>query len=102
MKMQFKKLFFIFLAVLTLAILVTTSSIFPVKAQFPPNVQRLINEGKISQCEWYGTAPFCKGRCPREEGWIRFATSSTGGGRKCRTGSKALCCKQVIPIQPIR
>ncbi|AFZ22417.1 hypothetical protein Cylst_0034 [Cylindrospermum stagnale PCC 7417] len=95
--MQSKKLFVILLLITSFVILIISSSIPPVNAQIPPDVQRLIDQGKIEQCEWRGTAPFCKGKCPREKGWVRFATSSTGGGKKCRTGSKALCCKLVQP-----
>jgi hypothetical protein len=37
-------------------------------------------------CEWFGTAPFCAGRCPA--GWTLKGRSGAG----CATGSKVRCC----------
>jgi hypothetical protein len=38
---------------------------------------------------WYGTAPFCNGRCPSGESQIE--ASQCGNGACCWTGHKVLC-----------
>jgi len=43
--------------------------------------------------KWYGTAPFCRGKCPR--GWKKLKSSKRGSGKRCATGRKVLCRKRV-------
>jgi hypothetical protein len=42
------------------------------------------------KCGWYGTAPFCKGKCPK--GWKKKKSSKKGDGKPCATGKKFYCC----------
>ncbi len=46
---------------------------------------------QASDCELFGTGPFCKGSCP--SGWKLLHMR----GSNCVTGSKALCCKVATP-----
>ena len=42
-------------------------------------------------CRWEGKAPACNGKC--DPGFTLIEKSKTGGGgKKCVTGTKALCC----------
>ena len=45
----------------------------------------------IDKCEWFGTATFCEGECPK--GWKEMLRSKSGDGKQCWTGSKAYCCE---------
>lgn len=50
--------------------------------------------------KWYGTAPFCRGKCPA--GWTEVSRDNSGDGHRCWTGSKAYCkrcCKKVTVYQ---
>ena len=50
--------------------------------------------------KWYGTAPFCNGKCPA--GWTEVSRDKSGDGNRCWTGSKAYCkrcCKKVKVYQ---
>ena len=38
---------------------------------------------------WYGTAPYCDGRCPSDE--TELQRDSKGDGEACTTGTKVLC-----------
>lgn len=42
----------------------------------------------IQECRWFGTKPFCDGKCP--SGW-----SYTGRREGCTTGSRRYCCREV-------
>jgi hypothetical protein len=55
----------------------------------------------IADCQyWDGTAPFCDGSCPGN--CLTIATSNSGNGASCWTGSKALCncCPGPGPCTP--
>lgn len=41
--------------------------------------------------DWFGTAPFCDGKCPG--GWTECETSKTGDGDRCWTGNKVRCAE---------
>ena len=47
---------------------------------------------------WYGTAPFCNGKCPA--GWVEVSRDKSGDGHRCWTGSKAYCkrCCKKVPV----
>jgi len=42
-----------------------------------------------TQRKWFGTAPFCNGRCP--SGWTYVRRSKRGNGARCWTGWKHYC-----------
>jgi hypothetical protein len=44
-----------------------------------------------SICQWFGTAPICRGVCPK--GWTPMAYDKKGDGKKCFSGTKAKCCR---------
>lgn len=42
----------------------------------------------VQECKWFGTKPFCDGKCP--SGW-----NYTGQRQSCTTGSRRYCCREV-------
>lgn len=42
----------------------------------------------LQECKWFGTKPFCDGKCP--SGW-----NYTGKREGCTTGSRRYCCREV-------
>ena len=52
----------------------------------------------FESCNWFGTAPFCKGRCPA--GFRSSLVSTRGDGAKCVTGHKVYCCQNTHPGAP--
>lgn len=46
--------------------------------------------------KWFGTAPFCNGRCP--SGWTYVKRSKSGDGARCWTGWKRQC-KKVTQVE---
>lgn len=45
------------------------------------------------ECRWFGTKPFCDGKCP--SGW-----QYTGKREPCTTGSRRYCCTLLPAIEP--
>merc|ERR1711872_722428 len=44
-------------------------------------------------CRWRGTAPFCEGRCHKQE--YKLKSSVRGDGKLCLIGKKVKCCRIV-------
>jgi hypothetical protein len=56
-------------------------------------------EASAKECKWFGTAPFCNGRCP--SGWSLENFSGKGCiGTWGISGTKALCCRVEKPCGP--
>ncbi|CCX31513.1 Protein of unknown function [Pyronema omphalodes CBS 100304] len=53
------------------------------------------SEGPFRTCKFFGTAPFCKGKCPG--GWYEKYKSNCGDPQQncCIFGKKACCCQQI-------
>jgi hypothetical protein len=49
----------------------------------------------FESCVWIGTAPFCKGSCPR--GFYSKRVDVRGDGAKCVSGLKSYCCQNTHP-----
>lgn len=48
------------------------------------------------ECQWFGTAPYCNGQCPRGSGWYLAMQGSKGDGEECSWPTqKAYCCRHV-------
>jgi hypothetical protein len=67
-----------------------------------PTTSRFTKAPKVVQkpnwnesCSWFGTAPYCKGRCPRGY-YSKGPVSKRGDGEPCWTGYKVYCCHNTI------
>ena len=49
-----------------------------------------------ADCVWEGKAPACNGKC--KAGFKLIREDKAGDGKKCVTGTKALCCPDVMVV----